>query len=114
MYNQISSTFPIFQRSKAFKELPHSSPPISTLTSQKMYATTTQGLCLVPLPPMPVPSPSMIPLPNPDTRTIASTHWGTLDYVPRTPSPQALWRPTTADIASNCGLATEHSAFMVN
>jgi hypothetical protein len=81
---------------------------------QKMYATTTQGPCLVPLPPTPVPSPSMIPLPTPDTCTVASTRWGTPDYIPRTPSPQAPWRPTTADIASDCGLAAEHSAFVVN
>ena len=114
MHDQISSTFPIFQCPEAFEELLHSSPPIFTPTTQKMYATTTQGPCLVPLPPTPVPSPSMIPLPTPDTRTMASTHWGTPDYVPCTPSPQAPWRPTTANIDSNHGLATEHAAFVVN
>jgi hypothetical protein len=56
----------------------------------------------------------MIPLPTPDTRTAASTRWGTPDYVPHTPSPQAPWRPTTTDITSDHGLAAEHSAFMVN
>jgi hypothetical protein len=56
----------------------------------------------------------MIPLPNPDTRTVASTRWGTPDYVPHTPSPQTPWRPTTADIDSHRGLAAEHSAFVVN
>jgi hypothetical protein len=79
-----------------------------------MYATTTQGPRLVPLPPTPAPSPSMIPLPAPDTRTAGSTRWGTPDYVPRTLSPQAPWRPTTADIASDRGLAAEHLAFVVN
>jgi hypothetical protein len=42
----------------------------------------------------------MIPLPTPDTRTVASTRWGTPDYVPCTPSPQAPWRPTTADVTA--------------
>ena len=114
MHNQILPIFSIFQRFQAFEELLHSSPPISTSTTQKMYATTTQGPCLVPLPPTPVPSPSMIHLPTPDTRTVASTHWGTPDYVPRTPSPQTPWRPITANINSNRGLAAEHLAFVVN
>jgi hypothetical protein len=109
MHNQILPTFSIFQRFQAFEEPPHSSPPISTSTTRKMYATTTQGPRLIPLPPTPVPLPTMIPLPNSNTRTVASTCWGTPDYVPRTPSPQAPWRPTTADIASDRGLAAEHS-----
>ena len=56
----------------------------------------------------------MISLPTPDTHTVASTCWGTPDYIPHTLSPQAPWRPTTADIAGDHGLATEHSAFVVN
>jgi hypothetical protein len=56
----------------------------------------------------------MIPLPAPDTHTVASTRWGTPEYVPRTPSPQAPWRPTTADINGDHAQAAEHAAFIVN
>ena len=79
-----------------------------------MYATTTQRPHLIALPPNPVPSPSMIPLPTPNTCTATSTHWGTPNYVPHTPSPQTPWRPNTTDIAGDHGLATEHTAFVVN
>ncbi len=61
----------------------------STLLSTPitMYATTTQGPCLIPLTPTPIPSPMQIPLPPSNTHTTASTQWGTPNYMPRTPSP---------------------------